>query len=170
MRGRPGGRYHNNGFKLISEFFAAVRDVFESDWEGHTPKTSRLIHGAGVQALGYVMELLVARYGAQTRRDFAHGLAILPGHTAWSSGSWRFADFEQLPWNRLENTHQHIMALAQHLVSAVRKHPLRKFKLEHSAVSGRVSEAATAIHPQAPGSLAGELEVAAAHEDVSLKM
>jgi len=72
MRELPPEKQFSGGFKLISEFFAAVKEVFEADWEGHTPKTSRLLHGAGVQALGYVMELLIARYGAQTRRDFAH--------------------------------------------------------------------------------------------------
>src|SRR3546814_5958127 len=37
---------------LVSEFYRAVQDVFRSDWKGHTPKTSRLVHGAGIVALG----------------------------------------------------------------------------------------------------------------------
>jgi DGQHR domain-containing protein len=120
----------SGGFALLSEFFAAVKEVFVEEWEGHTPKTSRLVHGAGIQALGFVMELLVGRDGAQTRKEFARGLASLKGRTAWTSGSWKFSESEQLPWNRLENTHRQIVALAHYLVTVVRSDPRREFKLE----------------------------------------
>src|SRR3546814_20296102 len=43
---------------LVSEFYRAVQDVFRSEWKGHTPKTSRLVHGAGIVAPGYVLEEL----------------------------------------------------------------------------------------------------------------
>ena len=62
-------------FELVSEFFHAVLDVFRADWEGHTPKTSRLLHGAGLVAMGYIMDELYAG-GARRRRQFAHGLQL----------------------------------------------------------------------------------------------
>src|SRR5207249_2290454 len=43
--------YIERSFRLVSEFFWAVRKVFRADWEGMTPKTSRLVHGAGIVAL-----------------------------------------------------------------------------------------------------------------------
>lgn len=120
----------SGGFTLLSEFFAAVREVFADEWEGHTPKTSRLVHGAGIQALGFVMELLVGRDGARTKKEFARGLLTLKGRTAWTSGSWKFSESELLPWNKLENTHRQIVALTHYLVTVVRSDPRREFKLE----------------------------------------
>lgn len=149
----PDGTQFAGGFQLVSEFFGAVREIFRSDWEGHTPKTSRLVHGAGVQALGFVMELLVTRDRARTRRDFARGLAALHGRTAWTSGSWRFSDSEELPWNRLENTNRQIMALAHHLVDLVRRN-------SRSVPRTRVERARSAPQPRAMATVVDEAAVA----------
>src|SRR3546814_14295113 len=64
---------------LVSEFYRAVQDVFRSEWKGHTPKTSRLVHGAGIVALGYVMEVLALLDGARRWEEFANGLGCRPG-------------------------------------------------------------------------------------------
>jgi hypothetical protein len=37
-----------SGVSLVRAFFSAVQCGFEGDWKGHTPKTSRLLHGAGL--------------------------------------------------------------------------------------------------------------------------
>ena len=37
-----------DAYDLVNAFFAAVKDTFAKDWEGHTATTSRLLHGAGV--------------------------------------------------------------------------------------------------------------------------
>jgi DGQHR domain-containing protein len=129
IREMPASKQLGHGFRLISDFYGAVKDVFPSDWVGHTPKTSRLVHGAGIQALGYVMELLVGRDGARTKDEFARGLSVLREHTAWTSGSWQFSSEEQVPWNKLENTSRQIHALAQFLVSIVRREAQREFRL-----------------------------------------
>lgn len=52
-------------FQLISEFFRAVSLVFKDEWDGHKPKTSRLVHGAGIVAMGYIMELLALNLGSK---------------------------------------------------------------------------------------------------------
>lgn len=129
IRELPESKQLLGGFRLLSAFYGAVRQVFADEWEGHTPKSSRLVHGAGIQALGFVMELLVGRDGAQTQEDFARGVSVLKGHTAWTSGTWRFSDSEAVPWNKLENTSRQINGLAQHLVSIVRRESQREFKL-----------------------------------------
>jgi DGQHR domain-containing protein len=130
IRELPLKKQFSEGFTLVSEFFWAVRATFPEDWEGHTAKTSRLVHGAGIQALGFVMELLIGRDGACNRVQFAQGLRSLKGRTAWASGSWRFSDSEQVPWNKLENTHRQIVALAQYLVGIVRGDARRELQLE----------------------------------------
>lgn len=108
-------------FHLVSDFYGAVQDVFPEDWHGHSPKTSRLVHGAGIVAMGYVMELLCARDGARDRASFARGLSVLKGRTAWTKGSWKFSDDDVVPWNGLQNVQRQIMALAQHLVTLVKR-------------------------------------------------
>jgi DGQHR domain-containing protein len=117
-----------SGFELISNFFTAVKTVFAADWDGHSATTSRLMHGAGIVAMGYVMELLAARDGAFSSEQFVRGLGALRGKTAWTSGSWRFSRTERVPWKAVENTPRQILALAQHLVSLVRRHRLRSGK------------------------------------------
>jgi hypothetical protein len=61
---------------------------FRDAWYGHTPKTSRLVHGAGIVALGYVMEVLAQLEGARTEHEFCRGLACLVDRTAWTNGDW----------------------------------------------------------------------------------
>jgi DGQHR domain-containing protein len=110
-----------NAFEVINHYYEAVQRTFPEDWEGHTPKTSRLIHGAGIRAMGYVMDLLWERNGARDRRDFRDGLACLKGHTAWTSGTWKFGENEVVPWNAIQNIDRQINGLAHYLVNVVRR-------------------------------------------------
>jgi len=64
-------------FLLISEFYRAVQLIFPDAWYGHTPKTSRLVHGAGIVALGYVTEVLALLEASQTSEEFARGFLEL---------------------------------------------------------------------------------------------
>jgi hypothetical protein len=121
IREYPSDEQFGRGFTLISEFFAGVQKVFPDEWKGHNAKTSRLVHGAGVIAMGFVMETIAARHGALTAEEFSEGLKPLRGRTAWTSGFWQFSDTERIPWNAIENTPRQIMALAQHLVAIVRR-------------------------------------------------
>ena len=121
IREIPAEKQFGSGFHLISEFFAGVQRVFPSDWKGHNAKTSRLVHGAGIVAMGFVMETIAARHGASTSAEFSDGLEVLKGRTAWTSGTWQFSETERVPWNAIENTPRQIMTLAQYLVSIVRR-------------------------------------------------
>lgn len=141
IREFPADEQFGRGFHLISEFFGGVQKVFPDDWTGHNAKTSRLVHGAGIVALGFVMETIAARQGAATAADFAKGLMVLKGRTAWTSGYWQFSETERVPWNAIENTPRQIMALAQHLVGIVRRPTAAK-----SDDTVRPSNAAAAGH------------------------
>lgn len=107
-------------FQIISAFYGAVRLVFKEDWEGHTPKTSRLVHGAGVMALGYVMEVLALLDAAQTVEEFARGLSSLVGETAWTRGEWDFGNGDRRHWKAIQNVNRDIVMLAQYLIGVVR--------------------------------------------------
>ena len=108
------------GVNLISEYFHAVRYVFAEDWEEKTPKSSRLLHGAGIIAMGYVMEALHISTGAEDRDSFAQGLRHLKGRTAWSSGEWVFGN-ERRRWNGLQNVPADVRQLSLHLVQELRR-------------------------------------------------
>jgi DGQHR domain-containing protein len=136
IREMPENRRLVDGFRLLSAFYGAVKKVFSEEWEGHTTKSSRLVDGVGIQALGYVMELLVGR-GAHVEEEFAAGLSVLRSHTAWTRGSWRFSDSEAVPWNKIGNSSRRVNALAQHLVSVVRRGSIHEVKLVPSAARSR---------------------------------
>jgi hypothetical protein len=105
--------------ELVSNFFEAVKRTFPSEWEGQTATTSRLRHGAGILAMGAVMEILAGRVDASSVEDFEAGLACLKGKTAWTSGSWDF-DGEERRWNSIQNINRDIALLTHHLTSIVK--------------------------------------------------
>lgn len=104
---------------LAQEFFKAVAYVFRDAWEGHTPKTSRLVHGAGIVAMGYVMDLLHRSDGARTCQEFAAGMSCLVGKAAWTSGEWDFGGGDRRHWKAIQNTGGDIAALTAFLTRVV---------------------------------------------------
>ena len=108
------------GVTMMSEFYHAVQHVFAGDWVGKTPKTSRLIHGTGIIALGYVMDFLNSVTGAASRDEFVRGLRLLKGETAWSEGEWEFGA-ERRRWNGLQNVPADVRQLSLHLVQVIKR-------------------------------------------------
>jgi hypothetical protein len=115
--------YEDRAISLLNEFFEAVRNVFGTEWVGMNPKTSRLRHGAGLVAMGFVMEHLYSTFGATMRDEFEPGLQLLRdhGHTAWTSGQWKLSDVDIRPWNGIQNTPSDIDLLANHLVRSLKR-------------------------------------------------
>lgn len=108
--------YIEKSFSLMSEFFAAVQKTFPEAWKGHKPKTSRLVHGAGIVAMGYLMEFLYSRFGAMCRTDFAKSLSLIAQECHWTSGIWEFSASDRRDWNKIQNVPSDIMTLASYLV------------------------------------------------------
>jgi len=107
-------------FDLVSEFYRAVAETFPKAWQDHTPKTSRLVHGAGIGALGQVMEILADADGARTTEAFKVGLACLKGRTAWTSGDWDFGPGDRRHWKAIQNVNRDILKLTEFLTGIVR--------------------------------------------------
>jgi hypothetical protein len=112
-------------FQLVNEFFHAVSKVYGSAWYGMAPRFSRLRHGAGIVAMGFVMDHLYSLEGATERDQFEPGLRLLAPHTAWTSGQWPLEPWDTRPWNGIQNTPSDIDLLTRYLVSALKK-ALRK--------------------------------------------
>lgn len=110
---------HSKGVDLISEYFYAVRHVFHDAWDDHTPKTSRLVHGVGITAMGFVMEYIHSAIGATRREDFIAPLTALRSATAWTEGEWELGT-ERRRWNSLQNVSADWKLLSFYLVQQAR--------------------------------------------------
>lgn len=117
----------DHSYELVSEFFAAVEEVFGPEWVGMTPRQSRLVHGAGLVAMGFVMDHLFYAEGATKRQQFVDGLEALKPYTAWTSGQWALTETDVRPWNGIQNTPSDIDALTRYLVASIKK-ALRRAK------------------------------------------
>lgn len=118
--------FEGRTIELINNFFHAVRTVFRPEWDGLSPRHSRLKHGAGIIALGFVMDEIYAKRGTAKKDDFIEGLMLLKSHTAWTSGEWKFSETEIRPWNGVQNTPSDITLLTNFLTEKVRKNLKQK--------------------------------------------
>ncbi|TDT14589.1 DGQHR domain-containing protein [Ilumatobacter fluminis] len=99
----------------LNLYWAAVRDTFPDAW-GKDPRHSRLMHGAGIRAMGRLMDRMLTavnprREGAadEVRRQLS---AIAP-QCHWTSGRWETLGLE---WNEIQNVPRHINELSNHLL------------------------------------------------------
>jgi DGQHR domain-containing protein len=105
--------------RLLSNFFEAVKKVWPEAWHGQTSHTSRLLHGAGIQAMGDVMEVLAERGDARSVEDFRTGMECLKTKTAWTAGEWHM-DGEVRRWNGLQNVNRDVALLKHYLIGIVK--------------------------------------------------
>ncbi len=108
--------------RLLKDFWGAVAEVFPEAW-GLPPRKSRLMHGAGVVAIGFVMDAIADRYrrrGLPSRRDFVENLKPLRLICRWTSGEWVFGRRRRRRWNEVQNTPKDIELLVDHLLNAYR--------------------------------------------------
>ncbi|MGE0490462.1 MAG: DGQHR domain-containing protein DpdB [Vulcanimicrobiota bacterium] len=103
---------------LLKNFWTAVAEVFGFAWS-LPPRRSRLVHGAGITALGFVMDAIADRYrsdGVPTVEQFAADLEPLVDICRWTDGYWDFGPGAQRKWNEIQNTSKDIQLLANHLL------------------------------------------------------
>ena len=103
---------------LLKHFWSAVQISFPSAW-GLPPKKSRLMHGAGIIALGFVMDAIADRHRSRnipTRLQFLSAIGPIVEHCRWSDGYWDFGARRHVKWCDLQNTPSHIQQLTDHLL------------------------------------------------------
>jgi hypothetical protein len=103
---------------ILKAFWMAVAEVFQKAW-ALPPRRSRLMHGAGVVSLGFVMDAIAERHreeGLPSQRQFRADLEPLREVCRWTEGYWKFGPGVKRKWNELQNTPKDIQLLANFLL------------------------------------------------------
>lgn len=96
-------------------YWSAVKNTFPDAW-GKPPEQSRLMHGAGIRAMGRLMDRIMGSVDARQHGAadlVAADLALLAPHCHWTEGQW---DGLGLRWNEVQNVSQHTRELSSFLM------------------------------------------------------
>lgn len=101
-------------YRLLVAYWSAVRDTFPAAW-GKKPQESRLMHSAGIRAVGSLMDSIVLRAEGTTAIDeeIRRSLARIAPHCRWTDGVWDHLGWK---WNEVQSTTQHVSRLSDFLV------------------------------------------------------
>ena len=101
-------------YQQLIVFWAAAKDAFPEAW-GLSPTRSRLMHSAGIQAMGFLMDRLVARTqgGGDHAKAVLAALRAIRHRCAWTEGSWEGLG---LAWDEVQSVPRHIRGLADLLI------------------------------------------------------
>lgn len=108
---------------LLKDYWGAVKQVFSDAW-GRDPEESRLMHSAGIAAMGELMDRMAAR--ATSKRGlkayFIEELRRIAKYCAWTHGSWPKIN---RAWDQIENTNRDIKLLSKTLVQLYAERTVR---------------------------------------------
>jgi len=101
-------------FRTLCDYWSAVKAAFPRAW-GLPPNKSRLMHSAGIEAMGNLMDTVLPRHTGKrgAKQSIKADLTELASHCAWTEGRW---DGLNLEWNEIQNNPKHIRALSDVLV------------------------------------------------------
>ena len=101
-------------YKTMCIFWSAVKVVFPQAW-GKSPQESRLMHSAGIQAMGILMDRIMPRLYQEkdVKSEVIRTLERIAPECCWIEGTWQGLD---LKWNDIQNISKHIKGLAELLV------------------------------------------------------
>lgn len=103
---------------VLRTFWTAVGRVFSEAW-GLPPRRSRLMHGAGIVSLGFLMDAIAERHraaGLPSEEQFETDLRPIREVCRWTDGYWDFGPGHQRRWNEIQNTSKDIQLLANYLL------------------------------------------------------
>lgn len=102
-------------YATLKTFWSAVKAVFPDAW-GRDPRHSRLMHSAGIEAMGVLMDRIYARLhiDVDVKTVIAELRKVAP-HCRWTKGKWESIG---VAWNGIQNTPRDIRKLESALVRA----------------------------------------------------
>jgi len=121
------GQFKHNGdgndtaamYEALLLYWSAVRDTFPESW-GKPPSVSRLMHSAGIRAMGALMDTVMLRTDTSPDKPAAVRAILmrLAPFCCWTAGVWEGLG---LAWNEVQSTPQHITKLSDHLMHLERE-------------------------------------------------
>jgi DGQHR domain-containing protein len=113
--GREGSADVAGMYRILVTYWSAVKAVFHESW-GKDPRHSRLMHSAGLLAMGLLMDAIYARLAPDAdvvtvQREIEKVVPVC----RWTKGRWEMLG---LAWNEIQNTPQHVKRLQETLVRA----------------------------------------------------
>jgi len=103
-------------YKVLVTYWSAVKEVFADAW-AKDPRKSRLMHSAGIEAMGVLMDRIYARLNGadedlmRVRKE----LELVAPACRWTRGTW---DDLGIAWNEVQSTPRDIKRLQDALVRA----------------------------------------------------
>ena len=91
-------------YRLLVTFWSAVKIVFLDAW-GKDPRHSRLMHSAGIEAMGVLMDRIYARLsgGDEDSKVVQQELEKVAPACRWTKGTWESLG---VAWNEIQSTPQ----------------------------------------------------------------
>lgn len=104
----------NNMYKTLLTFWIEVKNAFPDAW-GLPPTKSRLMHSAGIQAMGVLMDKIYSRAQASSNpvAEIRSSLNKLAPYCNWTSGTWQGIG---LKWDEIQNVNSHVKMLSDYLI------------------------------------------------------
>lgn len=96
--------------KVLLLYWGTVKEVFPEAW-GKTPQESRLMHSAGIRAMGTLMDKIMVRAFSMPdpKLHVRESLERIAPQCCWTEGVW---DHIGLPWNEIQQTTRHVRLLS----------------------------------------------------------
>jgi hypothetical protein len=102
-------------YRILVTFWTAVKSVFPAAW-GKDPRQSRLMHSAGILAMGVLMDRIFARISPLDNVQIVEReLRKVAAECRWTDGTWKRIGVK---WNEIQNTPRDIRRLQTALVQA----------------------------------------------------
>ena len=100
--------------RILVTYWTAVKNVFPDAW-GKDPRHSRLMHSAGIEAMGVLMDRIYARVsgGDEDGKVVQRELEKVAPECRWTKGTW---DSLGVAWNEIQSTPRDIKKLQDALV------------------------------------------------------
>lgn len=106
-----------NGVRaVLFTYWGAVKETFPEAW-GLKPEKSRLMHGAGLRAMGRLMDRVMSTVDAEQKgapKLVKREIQRIKSACRWTSGAWE--DLGGMQWNELQNLPSHIRILSNYLI------------------------------------------------------
>jgi len=108
--------------ETLKRYWGAVAYIWDEAWKLPSRK-SRLVHGAGILALGLLMDAIADRHAGLSPElvDYHPDLQVMTDACHWTSGNWELAPGVNRKWNEIQNIPKDIELLSTFLSREFKK-------------------------------------------------